>query len=99
MHLVTGIPLVTSPLSILVVPFSFLAGLLLSGVAMCYTAKTAHIDGFNFPIFLFVTPMFLFTGTFFQLSALPDEETAHRVTRLLQSRQSTHDVFLQRICP
>ncbi len=71
LQLVTGITLVTSPLSILVVPFSFLAGLLLSGIGMCFTAKTAQIDGFNFPIFLFVTPMFLFTGTFFQLSALP----------------------------
>ncbi len=71
MQLVTGITLVTSPLSILIIPFSFLAGLILSGIAMCFTARTGQIDGFNFPIFLFITPMFLFTGTFFQLSALP----------------------------
>lgn len=73
MQLVTGITLVTSALSVLVVPFSFLAGIMLSAIAMCFTAKTAQIDGFNFPIFLFVTPMFLFSGTFFQLSALPLE--------------------------
>jgi lipooligosaccharide transport system permease protein len=70
-QLATGISLVLSPLSILVVPFSFLVGVMLSSIAMCFTAKTAQIDGFNFPIFLFITPMFLFAGTFFQLSALP----------------------------
>jgi lipooligosaccharide transport system permease protein len=70
-QLVTGISLISSPLSVLIVPFSFLAGLLLSAIAMCFTAKTPQIDGFNFPIFLFITPMFLFTGTFFPLTALP----------------------------
>ncbi|MGA2027630.1 MAG: ABC transporter permease, partial [Syntrophobacteraceae bacterium] len=29
------------------------------------------IDMFNLPIFLFITPMFLFSGTFFPISALP----------------------------
>ncbi len=71
MQLVTGIILVASFYSVLIIPFSFLAGLMLSGIAMCFTSKTAQIDGFNFPIFLFITPMFLFAGTFFQLSALP----------------------------
>jgi len=27
---------------------------------------------FNLPIFLFITPMFLFSGTFFPISTLPD---------------------------
>jgi lipooligosaccharide transport system permease protein len=71
MQVVLGISIVTSPLSVLVIPLSFVAGLLLSAVGMCFTAKTQQIDGFNFPMFLFVTPMFLFTGTFFPLSALP----------------------------
>ncbi len=70
-QVVAGISLMTSALSILIIPFSFLAGLLLSAIAMCFTAKTPQIDGFNFPIFLFITPMFLFTGTFFPLTALP----------------------------
>ncbi len=70
-QIVMGISLITSALSILIIPFSFLAGLLLSAIAMCFTAKTPQIDGFNFPIFLFITPMFLFTGTFFPLTALP----------------------------
>jgi lipooligosaccharide transport system permease protein len=71
MQSILGISLVTSPLSVLVVPFSFLAGLLLSAIGMCFTARTQQIDGFNFPMFLFITPMFLFTGTFFPLNALP----------------------------
>lgn len=71
MQLVTGTSLIASPLAILILPFSFLAGLLLSAIAMCFTAKTPQIDGFNFPIFLFITPMFLFTGTFFPLRLLP----------------------------
>jgi len=29
------------------------------------------IDMFNLPIFLFITPMFLFSGTFFPVSNLP----------------------------
>jgi lipooligosaccharide transport system permease protein len=30
-----------------------------------------HIDFFNYPAFLLVTPMFLLSGTFFPLSQLP----------------------------
>jgi len=30
-----------------------------------------QIDVFNFPIFLFIMPMFLFSGTFFPLEVLP----------------------------
>jgi lipooligosaccharide transport system permease protein len=30
-----------------------------------------NIETFNLPIFLFVTPMFLFSGTFFPLQNLP----------------------------
>lgn len=38
---------------------------------MFFTAVVKHIDLFNLPIFLFVTPMFLFGGTFFPLETLP----------------------------
>jgi len=31
----------------------------------------ANIDMFNLPVFLFITPMFLFSGTFFPLENLP----------------------------
>ena len=59
------------PLSLFIIPFSFLAGLLFACIAMCFTAITPGIDALNYPSFLFITPMFLFSGTFFPLSVLP----------------------------
>jgi lipooligosaccharide transport system permease protein len=59
------------PASILVLPFSFFAGLLFATIALCFTAITPSIDALNYPSFLFITPMFLFSGTFFPLSVLP----------------------------
>jgi lipooligosaccharide transport system permease protein len=59
------------PASFLVLPFSFFAGLLFATIAMCFTAITPGIDALNYPSFLFITPMFLFSGTFFPLTVLP----------------------------
>jgi lipooligosaccharide transport system permease protein len=64
---------VHSPLFLLIIPFSFLAGLLFSAVAMCFTAIVPNMDSFNYPSFLFITPMFILSGTFFPLSSLPKE--------------------------
>jgi lipooligosaccharide transport system permease protein len=62
---------VSLPATLLVLPFAFLAGLLFATIAMCFTAVTPSIDALNYPAFLFITPMFLFSGTFFPLSLLP----------------------------
>jgi len=59
------------PSSLLLIPFAFLAGLLFASIAMCFTAITPSIDALNYPSFLFITPMFLFSGTFFPLDLLP----------------------------
>ncbi len=67
-----ALQLIKLPDSLLLIPFSLLAGLVFSSMAMCFTAIAPTIDSFNYPIFLFITPMFLFSGTFFPLSALPD---------------------------
>jgi lipooligosaccharide transport system permease protein len=67
----TAFGVVDLPLSLLIIPFSFLAGLLFACIAMCFTAITPGIDALNYPSFLFITPMFLFSGTFFPLSVLP----------------------------
>jgi lipooligosaccharide transport system permease protein len=40
-----------------------------SSIAMCFTAIAPNIDFFNYPGFLFITPMFLLSGTFFPLAA------------------------------
>ena len=39
---------------------------------MCFTAIVPNIDAFNYPNFLFITPMFLLSGTFFPLTSMPE---------------------------
>jgi len=56
----------------LLIPFvALLAGLAFGSIAMIFTALVPNIDSFNYPFFLFITPMFLFSGTFFPLTVLP----------------------------
>jgi len=50
---------------------AFFGGLLFASLGMCFTALAPTIDFFNFPTFLFITPMFLLSGTFFPLTLLP----------------------------
>ena len=63
--------LLVYPQTLLIIPLAFLGGLAFGSVAMCFTALVPQIEVFNFPIFLFITPMFLFSGTFFPLETLP----------------------------
>ena len=63
--------LIKSPLFLLVVPLAFFGGLMFGSIAMCFTAIAPSIDFFNFPSFLFLTPMFFLSGTFFPLTSLP----------------------------
>jgi len=63
--------LVSYPAGILIVLAAFLGGIAFSSVAMLFTGMVARIELFNLPIFLFITPMFLFSGTFFPLNGLP----------------------------
>jgi len=59
------------PQALIILPISFLAGFAFSAMGMCFTALVKNIEMFNFPVFLFITPMFLFSGVFFPLSSLP----------------------------
>jgi lipooligosaccharide transport system permease protein len=63
--------LAPSPFILLIPPLSFLVGLLFSSIAMCFTAIVPNIDSFSYPNFLFITPMFLLSGTFFPITTLP----------------------------
>jgi len=65
--------LVSSPFFLLIPLLSFLIGLLFSGLAMVFTAIVPNIDSFNYPSFLFITPMFILSGTFFSITNLPVE--------------------------
>ena len=62
---------ISLPLGLLAIPLAFLGGLMFAGIAMCFTAVTPGIDTLNYPAFLFITPMTLFSGTFFPLAILP----------------------------
>ncbi|HML02230.1 MAG TPA: ABC transporter permease [Candidatus Bathyarchaeia archaeon] len=68
---VAAFGLIGSQLFIMIPIIAFLAGLLFSGMAMCFTAIASNIDFFNYPSFLFITPMMLICGTFFPLTILP----------------------------
>jgi len=68
---VAAFGLIGSPLFVLIPIIAFLAGLTFSAIAMCFTAMASNIDFFNYPAFLFVTPMLLLCGTFFPLKYLP----------------------------
>ena len=59
------------PMGIWVLPLAVLGGLGFASIGMIFTGIVANIDLFTLPTFLFVTPMFLFSGTFFPLETLP----------------------------
>jgi lipooligosaccharide transport system permease protein len=61
-------PLILTPLFLLAIPLAFFGGLMFSSIAMCFTAAAPNIDFFNYPSFLFLTPMFFLCGTFFPLT-------------------------------
>jgi lipooligosaccharide transport system permease protein len=63
--------LLTFPSSLGILPAAFLGGLAFGSVGMCFTALMPNIEAFNLPVFLFITPMFLFSGTFFPMDQLP----------------------------
>jgi lipooligosaccharide transport system permease protein len=68
---VAAFRLISSPSALLIPILAFSAGLMFSAIAMCFTALAPNIDFFNYPGFLFITPMFLLSGTFFPLTILP----------------------------
>jgi lipooligosaccharide transport system permease protein len=63
--------LIKYPSGLLIIPLAFLGGIAFGALGMYFTGITPTIDMFNLPIFLFVTPMFLFSGTFFPIENLP----------------------------
>jgi len=63
--------LIQYPEGLLIIPLAFLGGIAFGSIGMFFTSVVKTIEMFNLPIFLFVTPMFLFSGTFFPLENLP----------------------------
>ena len=90
---ITGFGYFSFPGSLLVILLAALGGLLFAGLGMICTALVPGIETFNLPIFLGITPMFLFSGTFFPLQNLPT--WAQNIAELLPL---THLVALVRGC-
>jgi lipooligosaccharide transport system permease protein len=59
------------PAGLLVIPLAFLGGVAFGAIGMWFTGIIPSIEMFNLPVFLFITPLFLFSGTFFPVSGLP----------------------------
>ncbi len=71
MAVITPFGLIQYPEGLLILPLALLGGLAFGAVGMVFTATLPSIEVFNLPTFLFVTPMFLFGGTFFSTERLP----------------------------
>lgn len=69
--IVTLFGLAAYPSSFLILPLAALAGLMFSSFGLLFAALAPYIDNLNLPIFLFINPMFLFSGTFFPLDGMP----------------------------
>jgi len=81
------------PGTLLLLPLALLGGLLFAALGMICTALSPGIETFNLPIFLGITPMFLFSGTFFPLQNLPGWAQG-----VAQALPLTHLVLLVRGC-
>lgn len=68
---ISAFGLISYPQGLLLLPLALLGGLVFGAVGMLFTAVVPNIETFNLPVFLFVTPMFLFSGTFFPVDTLP----------------------------
>ncbi len=60
------------PEGLLILPLAILGGIAFGSIGMFFSGIVANIEMFNLPVFLFITPMFLFSGTFFPIENLPD---------------------------
>jgi len=63
--------LIRYPDGLLILPLAVLGGIAFGSIGMFFTGIVNNIEMFNLPVFLFVTPMFLFSGTFFPIENLP----------------------------
>jgi lipooligosaccharide transport system permease protein len=59
------------PEGLLILPLAFLGGIAFGSIGMLFTGIVSNIEMFNLPVFLFISPMFLFSGTFFPIENLP----------------------------
>lgn len=68
----TAFGLIDSIMIILAIPVIFICGIVFAEISMIFTAIVPGIDSFSYFYTLFMTPLFLFSGIFFPLNALPE---------------------------
>lgn len=68
---VTAFGLVHSPLALLILPVVFIVGFSFGSIGILTTSQAPNIDAFNFPMYLYVIPMYFLSGTFFPLEGMP----------------------------
>ena len=88
---VAAFGLLSYPTALLIPLIAFLVGMMFAGLGLFVTAKVRVIDQFSYAMFLFVTPQFLFSGTFFPIGQLPQA-----VQYLALAVPLTHAVALTR---
>jgi lipooligosaccharide transport system permease protein len=66
----TGQPLITSPLGVLAFPAAMLVGFAFAGAGLAATTFVRKWQDFDY-LQLMLTPMFLFSGTFYPIDAYP----------------------------
>jgi lipooligosaccharide transport system permease protein len=66
-----GIP--RSPLAVLAIPVTMLIGVAFASCLFAFTATQRNDVGFSAVFRFIINPLFLFSGTFFPLSQLPDQ--------------------------
>lgn len=64
--------MVSSPWALLIIPVSFLVGLMFASIAITMTAIAPSLNSLNNFFTLFITPMWFFSGVFFPLNELPE---------------------------
>jgi lipooligosaccharide transport system permease protein len=64
--------LVSSPWAVLVLPVTFIEGVLFSSISLFYTSVVPSIYAFNFFFTLIINPLFLLSGVFFPLDSFPE---------------------------
>ena len=69
--IITLFGLAAYPSSLVILPLAALAGVMFASFGLYFAGLAPYIDNLNLPIFLFINPMFLFSGTFFPLDGMP----------------------------
>jgi lipooligosaccharide transport system permease protein len=68
---ITSFGLVRSPLALLVLPVVFLLAFSIGSIGILTTSQAPNFDAFNYPLYLYITPMYFLSGTYFPLTDMP----------------------------